>query len=139
MKNKIQKAIMKLDHIGIAVKCIIEKLNIWQNLLGLQLETIEEIPEQKVKVAILKLGDTHIELIEPMDNESTVYKFLEKKGEGLHHLSFEVEDIERMLAVMKQRGVKLIDEAPRLGVAGKKIAFVHPKDTGGVLIELCEK
>lgn len=130
---------MKLDHIGIIVKSIDDSLKIWQGLFGLKLHMVKNVLDQKVKVAILKLGETYIELIEPADQESSVYKFLEKRGEGLHHLCFEVDDIEKMLSEMKKNGIKLIDEAPRIGATGKKIAFVRPKNMGGVLIELCEK
>lgn len=129
---------MKLAHIGIAVKNIQERLEIWQNILGIKLLGIEDVPEQKVRVAILELGDTHIELLEPLDNTSTVFKFIEKKGEGLHHISIEVDDIELMLKKLKGSGIKLIDEKPRKGARGTKIAFIHPSSTGGVLIELTE-
>ncbi len=130
---------MKLNHIGIAVKSIDEKLNIWRDILGLELKGIEELPEQKVKVAMFPLGDINIELLEPFGEDSTVQKFIERKGEGLHHLCFDVDNIEKVLAEMKTIGVKLIDEVPRLGLSGKKIAFIHPKSTGGVLIELSER
>lgn len=129
---------MKLAHIGIAVKNIQERLNLWQNILGIKLIGIEEIPEQKVRVAVLELGDTHIELLEPTDNESPIFKFLEKKGEGLHHIALQVEDIEAVLEELKNKGIKLIDEKPRKGAMGAKIAFIHPHGTGGVLIELCQ-
>lgn len=130
---------MKLDHIGIAVKNIEDKLKIWQDLLGLKLQMIEEVPQQKVKIAVLNIGDAKIELLEPMENESPVAKFIDKRGEGIHHLCFEVEDIERALSKIKKNGIKLIDEVPRKGASAEKIAFIHPKDMGGVLIELCEK
>lgn len=129
---------MKLAHIGIAVKNIQERLGIWQNILGIKLLGIENVPEQKVRAAMLELGDTHIELLEPLDNESTVFKFIEKRGEGLHHISIEVDDIELMLKKLKGSGIKLIDEKPRKGARGTKIAFIHPSSTGGVLIELIE-
>jgi methylmalonyl-CoA/ethylmalonyl-CoA epimerase len=129
---------MKLDHIGIAVNSIDDKLKVWQNILGLKLEAIEEVPDQKVKVAVLPVGDVNIELLEPLGEESTVRKFIDKRGEGLHHLCFEVDDIEEVLSDMQAHGVALIDQKPRIGASGKKIAFVHPKNTGGVLIELTE-
>ena len=129
---------MKLEHIGIAVQNIEAKLKIWRDLFGLKLRMIKEVPEQKVKVAVLEIGDTHIELIEPTDEHSAVKKFIEKRGEGLHHLCFEVKDIESVLKDMKKNGIKLIDEVPRKGALGKKIAFIHPKDMGGVLIELTQ-
>ncbi len=127
---------MKLDHIAIAVKSIKESVKLWQETLGLNLLAIEEVPEQKVKVAILELGNTHIELLEPMSADSPVAKFIEKKGEGLHHIAIEVEDINAELRKLKDAGIKLIDEEPRTGAKGKRIAFVHPSAINGVLIEL---
>lgn len=127
---------MKLDHIGIAVKSIEDRLHIWKDVLGLDLVSIEEIKDQKVKVAKLDICGTHIELLESTSEESAVFKFIEKKGEGLHHLCFLVVDIEKALAGMKSHNVRLIDEVPKIGAGGKKIAFIHPKDMGGVLIEL---
>lgn len=130
---------MKLDHIGIAVKSIEERLHVWKDALGLGLANLEEVEDQKVKVAKLDVSGTHIELVEPTSEESPVFKFIEKRGEGLHHLCFRVDDIEKALADMKSHNVRLIDEVPRIGAGGKKIAFIHPKDMGGVLIELTEK
>ncbi|MCK4452864.1 methylmalonyl-CoA epimerase [candidate division WOR-3 bacterium] len=130
---------MKLDHIAIAVKSIEERLKIWQYVLNLKLEFIKDVPDQKVKVAVLDINGLHIELLEPLEETSTISKFIEKKGEGLHHLCFEVENIESMLLNMKKQGIKLIDEVPKIGASGKKIAFIHPKDMGGVLIELSQK
>ncbi|KPJ74300.1 methylmalonyl-CoA epimerase [candidate division TA06 bacterium DG_78] len=130
---------MKLEHIGIAVKSIEDKLKIWRDILGLKRHIIQEVPDQKVRIAVLEMGDIHIELIEPTDTHSNVHKFIEKRGEGLHHLCFEVEDIEAILSNMKKNGIKLIDEVPRKGAYAEKIAFIHPKDMGGVLIELCER
>jgi len=130
---------MKLDHIGIAVRSIDDSLKIWRDILGLKVETIKEVPQHKVKIALVDCAGVKIELLEPLGRESTVQKFLEKHGEGMHHLCFEVQDIEKMLQDLKNKGVKLIDKVPRQGTDGKKIAFVHPQDMGGVLIELCEK
>lgn len=130
---------MKLDHIAIAVKSIEERLKIWQHVLNLKLGFIKDVPDQKVKVAVLDINGLHIELLEPLEETSTISKFIEKKGEGLHHLCFEVENIESMLLNMKKQGIKLIDEVPKIGASGKKIAFIHPKDMGGVLIELSQK
>jgi len=130
---------MKLEHIGIAVKSINERLKIWRDVLGLPLEMIEEVPQQKVKVAVLDIGGLKIELLESLEEDSTINKFIEKRGEGLHHLCFEVEDIEGMLQELKKHGIKLINEVPRKGAYAKKIAFIHPKDMGGILIELCER
>jgi len=130
---------MKLDHIAIAVKSTEERLKIWQHVLNLKLEFIKDVPDQKVKVAVLNINGQHIELLEPLEETSTISKFIEKKGEGLHHLCFEVENIESMLLNMKKQGIKLIDEVPKIGASGKKIAFIHPKDMGGVLIELTQE
>ena len=129
---------MKLHHIGIAVNSIDEKLKIWQQCLGIEFEDIEEVPDQKVRVAVLPVGDVNIELLEPVGDDSTIRKFINKRGEGLHHLCFEVEDIEKILSDMRSQGFTLIDEKPRIGASGKKIAFIHPKSMGGVLIELTE-
>ena len=129
---------MKLDHIAIAVKNITERLSIWQGLFGLTLKMVKDVSDQKVKVAVLDLGETKIELLEPLEENSPISKFIENKGEGLHHLCFQVADIEKALANMKSHNVRLIDEVPRIGASGKKIAFIHPKDMGGVLIELSE-
>ena len=130
---------MRVSHIGIAVKSIEERLKIWRDVFGLQLERIEEVPEQKVKVAVLPLKDVNIELIEPLSEDSTISRFIERRGEGLHHICFEVDNVEKMLAEMKIANMKLIDEVPRVGAGGKKIVFIHPRDIGGVLIELSEK
>ena len=130
---------MKLDHIAIAVRNIEERLKIWTHVLNLKLEFIKDVPDQKVKVAVLDINGLHIELLEPLEKTSTISKFIEKKGEGLHHLWFEVENIESMLLNMKKQGIKLIDEVPKIGASGKKIAFIHPKDMGGVLIELTQE
>ena len=130
---------MRVSHIGIAVKSIEERLKIWQGVFGLQLERIEEVPEQKVKVAVLPLKDINIELLEPLGKDSTIRKFIERRGEGLHHICIEVDDIEKLSAEMKSANMKLIDEIPRIGAGGKRIMFLHPKDLGGVLIELSEK
>lgn len=129
---------MRLAHIGIAVNSIDEKLKVWRDMLGLELTSIEDVPDQKVRVAVLPIGDVSIELLEPLDETSTIRKFIDKKGEGLHHLCFEVNNIEKILLEMKSKGVLLIDETPRIGASGKKIAFIHPKDMGGVLIELTQ-
>lgn len=130
---------MKLDHIGIAVKNIDEALKLWQAAFGLKLIAVKEVAEQQVKVAMLELGDTHIELLEPVSQDSTVNKFIERRGEGLHHIGIEVKDIERILKAMKNQGARLLDETPRKGVLAAKVAFIHPKDTNGVLVELCQK
>jgi methylmalonyl-CoA/ethylmalonyl-CoA epimerase len=128
-----------IDHIGIAVSSIEESLKFWEMALGIKCTGIEEVAEQKVKTAFLPLGDTEVELLEATDPESPVAKFIEKKGEGIHHLAIRVENLEEALEEMKALGLKLIDEKPRYGAGGAKIAFVHPKTAGGVLLELSER
>jgi methylmalonyl-CoA/ethylmalonyl-CoA epimerase len=130
--------INKIDHIGAAVKSIEDATNFYQNILGLELEGIEEVTEQKVKVCKFVAGESTVELLEPTDPSSPIAKFLEKKGTGIHHICLEVDDIEKALEEMKEQGARLIDEKPRIGAGGKKIAFVHPKTTGGILIELTQ-
>jgi len=128
-----------LDHIGIAVNKIEEALDVFQKILSLRVEKVMSLEERKLKIAFLHVDETKIELLEPMDKEGTVAKFIEKRGEGIHHIAFTVTNIETMLSKLKEKGVELIDEKPRIGAEGGKIAFLHPKSTKGVLIELCEK
>ena len=125
-----------VDHIGIAVKSIDEALKFWQDSLGIKCTGVEEVAEQRVKTAFLPLGDTEVELLEATSDESPVAKFIEKKGEGIHHIAIRVENLEKALEAMKEKGIRLIDEEPRYGAGGARIAFVHPKGTGGVLLEL---
>jgi methylmalonyl-CoA/ethylmalonyl-CoA epimerase len=129
----------KVDHIGIAVANLDEALKLYRDQLGLVCKGTEVVEEQKVKVAFLPVGESKIELLESTDPEGPVGKFIEKKGGGVHHLSFRVSNIEEKLEQLKQQGVALIDEKPRYGAGGAKIAFLHPKSTGGVLIEICER
>ncbi len=129
---------MKLDHIGIAVKNIEESLKFYSDALGLNLEGIEIVKEQKVKTAFLLLGSTHIELLEATETDSPIGKFIEKRGEGLHHIAIKVENIEEHISKLDEKDIKLIDKEPKTGAGNKKIAFVHPKSTSGVLLELCE-
>jgi methylmalonyl-CoA epimerase len=128
----------KIDHIAIAVSSIDDALKVFGEVFGLKAEHIEEIPDQKVKAATVRIGDTNIEFIEPTDPESGVAKFMEKKGEGIHHIAVEVADIDAELKALEGRGVALIDKQARKGLAGK-IAFLHPKSTKGVLMELVQK
>ena len=128
----------KVDHIGIAVNSIDEALKFFRDSLGLDLENTEEVADQKVRIAFLPVGETHVELLEPTSPDSNVAKFLESKGEGIHHIAFNVEDIDAALAALKEKDVRLIDQEPRVGGGGKKIAFIHPKGTHRVLIELCQ-
>ncbi len=127
-----------LDHVAIAVDNLDEAVEVFGRQLGLRLEKTKVVEEQRVRAALLFAGETKIELLEPTDNESTVAKFLEKRGEGIHHIALSVSDIEGYLAELKQKGVVLIDEKPRVGMEGGKIAFIHPKSARNVLIELVE-
>ena len=130
---------MKVDHIAIAVSNLDEALGLYDRLFDLRPEKVETVPQQRVKAAILPTGEgTQIELIQPTDSDSGVAKFLERRGEGIHHIAIEVEDIGKELKTLASKGVELIDKEPRLGLAGK-VAFVHPKSTRGVLIELVQK
>jgi methylmalonyl-CoA/ethylmalonyl-CoA epimerase len=129
---------MTLDHIGIATEQIEEALGLWRDTLGLQLDHTEEVAEQGVRVSMLAIGDTHLELLEPLNDESPVGKFLKKRGPGIHHLAIRVADIRSELAKLKTGGARLIDEEPRIGAGGCLVAFVHPTATGGVLLELVQ-
>jgi methylmalonyl-CoA/ethylmalonyl-CoA epimerase len=129
----------KLDHIGIAVQSIERSLPFYRDLLGMVFEGTEEVTEQKVRVAFLAVGETRIELLEPTADDSPVAKFLEKNGEGIHHLAYQVEELAATLAELKAKSVRLIDEVPRRGAHGTLIAFLHPKGSGGVLTELCQQ
>lgn len=128
-----------IDHIGIAVSNLQEALSFWQATLGIELHGVEEVAEQKVRTAFLPIDDIEVELLEATSPDSTIAKFIEKRGEGLHHIAIRVEDVEAALAELKGKGVQLIDEKPRDGAGGTRIAFVHPKSTHGVLLELCER
>ncbi len=130
--------ISHIEHIGIAVKNLEESITFYENVLGLECYAIEEVADQKVRTAFFKLGQTKIELLESTDPEGPIGKFLEKKGEGVHHMAFAVKGIEGALAQMDEKGVRLIDQKPRKGAEGLDIAFLHPKSTHGVLMELCE-
>ncbi len=127
-----------IEHIGIAVNNIASAIEFYEKVLGLKCYNIEEVPEQKVKTAFFLVGQTKIELLESTDNEGPIGKFIEKRGEGIHHIAFAVENIESQLLHASESGIKLIDSSPRKGAEGLDIAFLHPKSTNGVLIELCE-
>ncbi len=129
----------KIDHIGIAVKDLDKSIKFYQDILGINVTKIEEVPEQKVRVAFLPLGDTKIELLESTSEDGPISRFIEKNGEGVQHIAFMVDDIEKKLEEMKVKDVRLIDETPRKGANGAKIAFIHPKSTFGTLIEICER
>jgi methylmalonyl-CoA/ethylmalonyl-CoA epimerase len=130
---------MKIDHLGIATNGIENALKFYEDALGLENVHTEVVEDQKVRVAMLPVGDTRIELLEPTSEDSPISKFLEKRGGGIHHIAIEVPDIVAALARMKSAGARLIDEEPRIGAGGCRIAFVHPAASGGVLIELVEK
>ncbi|MDX9816329.1 MAG: methylmalonyl-CoA epimerase [Smithellaceae bacterium] len=131
--------VLKIDHIGIAVKSIDEAKNLYSGLFGLKHEGSETVAEQKVTTAFFPVGDTEVELLEPTSLDGPIAKYIEKNGEGIQHIAFRVENIEEALAELKTKGIQLIDEKPRRGAGGAKIAFLHPKSTFGVLVELCEK
>lgn len=128
-----------IEHIGIAVKSIEDCLPYYEKVLGLPCYSVEEVADQKVKTAFFMVGQTKIELLEATSEESTIAKFIEKKGEGVHHIAFAVENLSEALSEVEQQGVRLIDKEPRKGAEGLNIAFLHPKSTCGVLTELCEK
>ena len=129
---------MKINHLGIATKSIDEALKFWQDALGLENVHTEIVEDQKVRVAMLPIGESRIELLEPTSADSPISKFLQKRGGGIHHIAVEVENIEESLAKLKTTGARLIDETPRIGAEGCLVAFVHPASTGGVLLELTQ-
>jgi methylmalonyl-CoA epimerase len=129
---------MKINHLGIATKGIDEALAFWSDALGLENVHTEIVADQKVRVAMLPLGESRIELLEPTSEDSPISKFLEKRGGGIHHIAVEVTDIEASLAKLKEKGMRLIDERPRIGAEGCLVAFVHPSSANGVLLELVQ-
>ncbi len=131
--------IKKVDHIGIAVSSIEEALPFYTEVLKLELLGMEVVENQKVKVAFIKAGETKLELLEPVSEESEIAKFIASRGQGIHHIALGVESIEERIQDMKKNGIKMIDEKSRIGAGGANIAFMHPKSTGSVLYELCEK
>lgn len=128
----------KVNHIGVAVKNLEGSLPFYRDTLGMVFEGIEEVADQKVRVAFLAVGESRIELLEPTAEDSPVARFLEKHGEGIHHVAYQVDDLAATLTKLKADGVRLVDEMPRRGAHGTMIAFLHPKASGGVLTELCE-
>lgn len=131
--------IKKVDHIGIAVRSIEESLDFYVSTLKLELLGIEEVESENVRVAFIKAGETKLELLQPTNPESAVAKFIEKKGEGIHHVALGVSSIDERIKELKENGIKMINETSKPGAGGAQIAFMHPKSTGGVLLELCEK
>jgi methylmalonyl-CoA/ethylmalonyl-CoA epimerase len=129
----------KVDHIGIAVKDLDSTIKFYEDILGIKCINTEVVEEQKVKVAFLPIGDTEVELLESTEEDGPIAKFIEKKGEGMQHMAYRVDDIEKAIEELKEKGIRMIDEKPRYGAGGAKIAFLHPKSTFGVLIELCER
>ncbi len=129
---------MKINHLGIATKGIDEALKFWSDALGLENVHTEIVEDQKVRVAMLPIGESRIELLEPTSEDSPITKFLEKRGGGIHHIAVEVDDISASLAKLKSQGMRLIDESARIGAEGCLVAFVHPAATGGVLLELVQ-
>jgi methylmalonyl-CoA epimerase len=129
---------MKINHLGIATKGIDEALKFWQDALGLENVHTETVEDQKVRVAMLPLGESRIELLEPTSQDSPISKFLEKRGGGIHHIAVEVDDIEASLVKLKGQGMRLIDETPRIGAEDCLVAFVHPSSANGVLLELVQ-
>ena len=130
---------MKIDHIGIATRGIQDAAKFYRDMLGLEVAETEEVADQKVRVAMLPIGESHIELLEAMSEDSPISRFLEKRGPGIHHIAVSVDDIRAALADLKAQGARLIDEEPREGAGGCLVAFVHPSSTGGVLWELVQK
>ena len=128
-----------IEHIGIAVKNLDESIKFYEEILGLKCYAVEEVTDQKVKTAFFQIGQTKIELLESTDPEGPIGKFIDKRGEGIHHIAYAANELESSLEALKNKGIKLIDEKPRPGAEGLNIAFLHPKDTHGVLTELCEE
>lgn len=131
--------ITKIDHLGIAVPSIDSGKKFWQDIMGLELEGTETVEAQKVTTAFMPVGESEVELLESTSPDGPVAKYIEKKGAGLQHIAFRVENIDEALDELKEKGVKLIDQTPRNGAGGARIAFLHPKATGGILVELCER
>ena len=128
-----------IEHIGIAVKNLNEAIKFYEQIFGFKCYAVEEVKDQKVKTAFFKIGETKIELLETTDPKGPIGKFIEKKGEGIHHIAFAAENLDQSLTELKEKQVKLIDETPRKGAEGLNIAFINPKSTFGVLTEICEK
>lgn len=129
--------IKKINHVAIVVGDIDESLKFWRDAMGIDLHHVEDVPSQKAMVAFLPVGDSEVELVKPTSDDSGVSKFLAERGGGMHHLCFEVDDIVEMMVMLKEKGVRLLNEEPQV-LPGRKMAFVHPKSTGGVLVELYE-
>lgn len=131
--------ILKIDHLGIAVNSIDDGKDFWSGVLGLDFEGAETVAEQKVTTAFFPVGESEVELLESTAPDGPVAKYIEKRGQGIQHVAFRVENIDEALTELKEKGVQLIDQQPRVGAGGAKIAFLHPKATNGVLVELCQR
>jgi len=131
--------ILKIDHLGIAVNSIDAGKRFWTDALGLEFEGMETIAEQKVTTAFLPVGESEVELLESTAPDGPIARYIEKRGQGIQHIAFRVENIDAALEELKEKGIQLIDQTPRAGAGGARIAFLHPKSTGGVLVELCER
>ncbi len=131
--------ILKIDHLGIAVNSIDDGKNFWSDILGLDFEGAETVEEQKVRTAFFQVGESEVELLESTAADGPVAKFIEKKGQGFQHVAFRVANIDEALEELKAKNIQLIDQQPRIGAGGARIAFLHPKATGGILVELCER
>lgn len=131
--------ILKIDHLGIAVNSIDERKNFWTDVLGLSFAGAETVQEQKVTTAFFPVGESEVELLESTSPDGPVAKYIEKRGEGIQHVAFRVENIDAALDELKAKGIQLIDQKPRIGAGGAKIAFLHPKATSGILVELCQR
>ncbi|ESQ16633.1 MAG TPA: methylmalonyl-CoA epimerase [Chromatiaceae bacterium] len=131
--------VLKIDHLGIAVDSIDQGKNFWTDVLGLEFAGDETVDEQKVTTAFFPVGESEVELLESTAPDGPVAKFIEKKGQGFQHVAFRVPNIDEALAELKAKNIRLIDEQPRIGAGGARIAFLHPKATGGILVELCER
>ena len=131
--------IKHIDHIGIAVKEINQAGKFYTDVLGLKIEDVENVAEQKVNVAFIPITDSEVELLESTEPDGPVAKYISARGEGVQHIAFRVEDIDKALEELKEKGVRLIDQTPRKGAGGARIAFIHPKETNGVLVEICER
>ena len=129
---------MKIEHIGIATRALGDALDFWQGILGLEVEHTEDVATQRVRVAMLPLGESQIELLEATSPDSPIAKFIEKRGPGIHHVAIRVDDIQAELAKLKEKGARLIDETPRVGAGGCLVAFIHPSSANGVLLELVQ-
>ena len=129
---------LKLDHIGVVVKDVSSRLKLYRDLLGLEVDHVEELKERGIRVHFISIGDTRFELLEEISSDSEIHSFLEKRGEGIHHLAVRVEGIEEMIEKAKELGLKPLTDEPQKGAHGTKVVFIHPKTTGGILLELVE-